>query len=270
MQELCSLFGYSRQAQYKFIQREKMVYMQAAIVLKLVEEIRSNLPRVGTKKLYHIIKQPLQEHGIKMGRDKLFHLLADYGLLIRRKKRKPVTTDSSHTLFKYGNLVKGLVLTRINQVWVSDITYIRIADHYAYLSLITDAYSRKIIGYYLHNTLGTVGPLNALKMAINEAELSNKQYLIHHSDRGLQYCSSDYVTLLRDHFIAISMTQNGDPYENAIAERVNGILKIEFGLYVTFRNLSAAAQAVEIAVSNYNILRPHMSLQLRTPQSAHH
>lgn len=217
-----------------------------------------------------MIKQPLQEHGIKMGRDKLFNLLADYGLLIRRKKRRPITTDSSHSLFKYSNLVKGIVLTRINQIWVSDITYLRVADRYAYLSLITDAYSRKIVGYYLHNTLGSAGPLKALHMAISEADLSNKQYLIHHSDRGLQYCCSDYITLLRDNFIAISMTQSGDPYENAIAERINGILKIEFGLYATFRNLASAMQAVDAAVKNYNMLRPHMSLQLKTPQSVHH
>lgn len=269
MQELCSLFGYSRQSQYKFIRREKIVYLQAAIVLKLVEEIRANLPRVGTKKIYHMIKPALLEHQIKMGRDKLFDLLADHGLLIRKKKRKPVTTDSSHSLFRYSNLVKGIVVTRINQIWVSDITYLRIADRFAYLSLITDAFSRKIVGYYLHNTLGTIGPLNALQMAINNADLSTKQYLIHHSDRGLQYCSSDYITLLRNNFIAVSMTQNGDPYENAMAERINGILKIEFGLYVTFRNFTAAQTAVDTAVNNYNTLRPHMSLQLKTPASVH-
>lgn len=120
-----------------------MVYLQAAIVLKLVEEIRASLPRVGTKKLYHILKPPPKDHGIKMGRDKLFQLLADHSLLIRKKKRKPVTTDSSHPFFKYSNLVKGIILTRINQVWVSDITYIRIADRNAYLSLVTDAFSRR-------------------------------------------------------------------------------------------------------------------------------
>ncbi len=145
----------------------------------------------------------------------------------------------------------------------------RIGDRFAYLSLITDAFSRKIVGNYLHNTLGTIGPLNALQMAIKEADLSSKQYLIHHSDRGLQYCSADYSTLLRNNFIAIYMTQNGDPYENAMAERMNGILKIEFGLYVTFRNLAAAQTAVDTAIRNYNTLRPHMSLQLKTPAAVH-
>jgi putative transposase len=174
-----------------------------------------------------------------------------------------------HSFFRYSNLVKGIVVTRINQIWVSNITYLRIADRFAYLSLITDAFSRKIVGYYLHNTPRTIGPLNALQMAINNADLSTKQYLIHHSDRGLQYYSSDYITLLRNNFTAVSMTQNGDPYENAMAERINGILKIEFGLYVTFRNFTAVQTAVDTAVKNYNALRPHMSLQLKTPASVH-
>jgi transposase InsO family protein len=217
-----------------------------------------------------MLKEPINEHGIKMGRDKLYDLLADHGMLIKRKKRKPMTTDSDHPFFKYGNLVRGVIMTRINQIWVSDITYIRVAHGFAYLSLVTDAYSRKIVGHCLHNTLGTAGPLNALQMAVDEAGISTGQYLIHHSDRGLQYCCADYITLLRKHFIAVSMTQNGDPYENAIAERVNGILKMEFGLFMTFRTLSAASQAVDTAVNNYNTIRPHMSLHLKTPFSVHH
>lgn len=269
MKELCSLFGYTRQTQYKFDKRNLTIYLQAAIVLKLVEEIRADLPRIGTVKLYHMIKKPMNEHGIKLGRDKLNHLLSDYGLLIRIKRRKPFTTDSGHPLFKYGNLTRDIILTRINQLWVSDITYIRIADRFGYLSLVTDAFSRKIIGYYLHHCLATIGPLYALQMAIDTADLSGKQYLIHHSDRGLQYCSGDYTTLLRKHYIAISMTDNGDPYENAKAERVNGILKVEFGLYITFRNFEHAVEAVDKAVRNYNELRPHMSLQMKTPYAVH-
>jgi transposase InsO family protein len=216
-----------------------------------------------------MLRQPLIDHGIKMGRDKLYNLLADHGMLIKRKKRRPFTTDSNHPFFKYGNLVRDVIMTRINQIWVSDITYIRVANGYAYLSLVTDAYSRKIIGYCLHGTLGSTGPLKALQMAINDATLTSKQPLIHHSDRGLQYCCADYITLLRKHFIAVSMTQNGDPYENAIAERVNGILKIEFGLHVTFRNMITATEAVEKAIHNYNNIRPHMSLHLKTPFSVH-
>ena len=211
MKELCKLFGYTRQAQYKFIKKEKLVYLQAAIVIKLGEEVRASLPKVGTMKLYHMLKEPIREHGIKMGRDKLYNLLADHGILIKRKKRKPMTTDSDHPFFKYGNLVQGVIMIRINQIWVSDITYIRVAHGFAYLSLVTDAYSRKIVGHCLHNTLGTAGPLNALQMAISEAGLSPGQYLIHHSDRGLQYCCADYITLLRKHFIAVSMTQKWRP-----------------------------------------------------------
>jgi transposase InsO family protein len=270
MKELCSLFGYKRQSQYKFIRKEKMVYLQAAIVLKLVDDIRQELPKIGTKKIFHMIKEPLREHGIKMGRDKLFTLFADHGLLIRRKKRRPMTTDSDHPFFKYGNLVRGFIVSRINQVWVSDITYLHLQNGFAYLSLITDVYSRKIVGHCLYHNLSTIGSLNALRMAVSEAALSQSEYLIHHSDRGLQYCCSDYITLLRDHFIAISMTQNGDPYENAIAERVNGILKSEFGLYATFKSVYEATVAVDIAVKNYNMLRPHMSLQLQTPNAVHH
>jgi len=246
-----------------------MVYLQAAIVLKLVEQIRQEMPKLGTKKVYHMLKEPLKEHGIKMGRDKLFTLFADYELLIRRKKRKPITTDSDHPFFKYGNLVRGFTVTRINQVWVADITYLHLQNGFGYLSLITDIFSRKIIGYQLYHNLSAVGPLKALQMAIDGAELSQSEYLIHHSDRGLQYCCSDYITLLRDHFIAISMTQNGDPYENAIAERINGILKSEFGLYATFKSMYEASVAVEFAIKNYNNLRPHMSLKLETPDSVH-
>ncbi len=136
-----------------------------------------------------------------------------------------MTSDSDHTCFNYGNLVRGVVMPRLNQIWVSDITYIRIAHGFASLSLVTDAYSRKIVGYCLHNTLGTDGPLNALQMAIDEAGISKGQYLIHHSDRGLQYCCADYITLLRKHFIAVSMTQNGDPYENAMQNVLTASLK---------------------------------------------
>lgn len=216
-----------------------------------------------------MIKEPLKEHGIKMGRDKLFTILEDHNLLIRKKKRKPKTTDSYHLFYKYGNLVRGLAVTRINQVWVADITYLHLQNGFAYLSLITDVYSRMIVGHCLYHSLSTIGPLTALKTAIKNADLTGNEYLIHHSDRGLQYCCADYVTVLKQHYIAISMTNNGDPYENAIAERINGILKSEFGLYDTFKTMYEATVAVDQAIKNYNILRPHMSLQLQTPSAMH-
>lgn len=270
LQDICNLFGYSRQAHYKYHKREKMLHMQGAIVLQLVEEIRTELPGIGTKKLHHLLQHPLQQHHIKIGRDKLFDLLADHGMLIRRKKRrKPITTNSSHPFFKYSNLVKGLVLTRANQVWVSDITYIHIADGYGYLSLITDAFSRKILGYHLHDDLSSEGAVKALQMALCNCDRNTRDDLIHHSDRGIQYCCYEYTGILKQHFVGISMTQNGDPYENALAERINGILKTEFNLHITYRSLQHASDAVAKAIKNYNELRPHLSLQLQTPQSVH-
>ena len=240
--------------------------MQQAIVLKLVEEIRVDMERVGTIKLHDMLKEPMRQHGIKMGRDKLYDLLSYYGLLIRRKRRRaPLTTDSDHPFFKYKNLVKGLGITYVNQVWVSDITYIRLASGFCYLSLVTDVFSRRIVGYFLNKDLASEGTINALKMALYNCPRKRDQMLIHHSDRGLQYCCHQYTRLLNHHNIAISMTQNGDPYENAIAERVNGILKQEFGLCSTFKSLNEAQVAVDHAVKFYNEKRPHFSLALKTP-----
>ncbi len=270
MQEICQLFGITRQAHYKYLKHEKVANMQAEIVIKLVEEIRADLPRTGVAKLHFLLQDQLKQHHIKMGRDKLANLLSDYGMLIRMKKRKPFTTDSNHMLFKYANLIVGMQFTRINQVWVSDITYIRVDNEFAYLSLITDAFSRMIIGYCLRMDLTTEGPLTALQMALQDYNATNAEYLIHHSDRGRQYCSADYIATLREYFIAISMTQKGDPYENAIAERVNGILKTEFKLHITFRNFKHAEETVACAIRNYNTIRPHMSLDFNTPYAVYH
>lgn len=245
--------------------------MEDAIVLKLVQEIRNELPNLGTRKLYHMLQPKLEEHRIKMGRDALYDLLAGHGLLIRRKRRrKPLTTDSRHPYYKYSNLVQFITLFRINQVWVSDITYIRVVNGFAYLSLITDAYSRKVLGYHLQNNLSSDGAIKALKMALeNSGREKNTAGLIHHSDRGAQYCCYEYTGILKENFIAISMTKNGDPYENALAERINGILKTEFNLDNICQSFDQASVAVSKAVKNYNELRPHMSLQLQTPNSVH-
>lgn len=240
--------------------------MQQAIVLKLIEEIRVNMPRVGTIKLYDMLKESMRQHGIKMGRDKLYDLLNHYGLLIRRKRRRaPLTTDSDHPFFKYNNLIKDLRVTYVNQVWVSDITYLRLTSGFCYLSLVTDVFSRRIVGYFLSKDLASEGTINALKMALYNCPRKRSQMLIHHSDRGLQYCCHQYTRLLNHHSIAISMTRNGDPYENAIAERVNGILKEEFGLSSAFKSLKEAQVAVDHAVKFYNEKRPHFSLALQTP-----
>ena len=226
------------------------------------------MPRVGARKLHYLLAPQLQAHNIHLGRDKLFDILADYGLLVRRRKRrKALTTNSDHPFKKYPNLIKGMELTAPGQLWVGDITYISLKEKYCYLSLITDAYSRRIMGYCLWPTLKKEGPLNALEKAV--ADRVYRQPLIHHSDRGLQYCCGAYISKLNEEQIAISMTEKGDPYENALAERVNGILKAEFGLDRKFDNFQQAYSAVAYAIHIYNTLRPHASINYLTPQQAH-
>lgn len=228
------------------------------------------MPRIGTRKLHYMLTETLQKHDISIGRDKLFDLLAEYGLLVRRRKRRRIsTTDSNHPFRKYPNLVRELQVLRPNYLWVSDITYISLSDGFCYLSLVTDAYSRKIVGYCLHPTLKKEGPVRALAMALVALPGKLQEPLIHHSDRGLQYCCTDYTTLLENRGISISMTEKGDPYENAIAERVNGILKEEFALYNDFNNIEQANEAVTNAVGTYNQYRPHASCDYLTPQQAH-
>jgi transposase InsO family protein len=263
----CALFGKSRQAYYEQIKNIDNHGLTDALVLKLVAEIRKDLPRCGTDKLHFMLQDAFKAHGIKMGRDALYELLGRHGKLIRYRRRKPYTTDSNHPYRKYPNLIRDLQLTAPGQLWVSDITYIRLIHGFAYLSIITDAYSHKIVGYKLHPTLHSQGAIDALLIARKDAKI--KQGLIHHSDRGVQYCCSDYVTMIEHLGISLSMTEKGDPYENAIAERVNGILKIEFLLEQTFPGLNEAEQAVAVAVNNYNHLRPHLSCDKMTPVMAH-
>lgn len=195
--------------------------------------------------------------------------MASYGLLVRqRKRRKAVTTDSNHPFRRYPNLVRDLQTICPNHLWVSDITYISMQDRFCYLSLVTDAYSRKIVGYCLYPNLKKEGSLQALDMALNTLKGKHVS-LIHHSDRGLQYCCTDYTERLERNKIRISMTEKGDPYENAIAERVNGILKCEFALDRDFESIEAAGKAVDQAIEAYNHLRPHASCNYMTPAQAH-
>jgi len=270
MLQICKLFGYSRQAHYKSQKKKEMLVMQQAVILKLVEEIRKKMPRIGVIKLYYLLQQPMAEHGIKMGRDKLYDLLNYFGLLIRKKRRrKPITTDSDHPFYKYKNLIKKMSINRPDMVWVSDITYIRLINGFCYLSLVTDAFSRKIVGYFLNKDLGSDGTIKALQMALSACMRKRSSMLIHHSDRGLQYCCREYIALLNHYNIGISMTQNGDPYENAIAERVNGILKDEFNLGNTFKSVQEVLLTLDEAIKNYNEQRPHFSLNLLTPTQVH-
>ncbi len=228
------------------------------------------MPRIGTRKLYHMLTDTLAEHKIKTGRDKLFDLLEEHGMLVRRRKRRKVsTTDSNHPFRKYPNLVRGLQAIRPNQLWVSDITYIRIADGFGYLSLVTDAYSRRIVGYCLYPTLQKEGPVSALKMSLSTLPATVADSLIHHSDRGLQYCCEAYVNILTQRKVVISMTEKGDPYENALAERMNKTMKEEFLLDDGFGSFEQAAAAVSKAVNTYNALRPHDSCNRMTPDLAH-
>lgn len=209
----------------------------------------------------------MQEHHISIGRDAFFDLLSERKLLVRkRKRRKPITTFSDHWMRKYPNLIEEFYPTAPNQLWVSDITYIVLVNCFAYLSLITDAYSRKIVGFYLSMDLSAEGCIKALNMALSNNPVLGK--LIHHSDRGSQYCCSDYVKILNDIYIKISMTQNGDPKENAIAERVNGILKDEL-LEKVYLDYKQAVKAVSVAISTYNHQRPHGSIDYLTPFEAH-
>lgn len=258
----------SRQAFYRKEQYLQRARGQSLLVLDLVLALRREIPGLGTRKLHVLLQEPLAESGIKMGRDKLHQLLHEHGLLLRQPRQVPKTTNSLHSLRKYPNLLRNKLLTAPSQVWVSDITYLCIGLGFAYLSLITDAYSKMIMGYCLHPLLTAEGAVKALDMALSYGgEIS--QELIHHSNRGSQYCSFQYVQKLRQASIAISMTENGDPYENAIAERVNGILKIDFRLNRVFNTFDEAQRTVEASIRNYNHLRPHMSCGYLTPAAAH-
>jgi transposase InsO family protein len=269
LQFLCSLFGKTRQAYYEALAFSEQKYIHEMIVLTIVKEIRTELPLLGTRKLLFLAGQQIQEHKIKMGRDQLFSLLRFHGLLIRRRQRIAKTTDSHHWLKKYKNLIKELIINGPEQLWVSDITYIKTREGFSYLSLITDAYSRKIVGYELFPSLTAEGPLNALKKAMAQRKGTYGWKLIHHSDRGVQYCSAEYVELLRKDKILISMTESGSPYDNALAERVNGILKTELLPGKMSNSHQEAKSFVERSIRIYNEKRPHGSINNLVPNEAH-
>jgi transposase InsO family protein len=265
---LCRLFGKSRQAFHQKTSFVQERIAQSMMVLDLVAAIRREIPGLGTKKLYLLLQGSLQKSGIKMGRDRLHELLPAHHLLIRRRRGVPKTTHSNHLLRKYPNVIKELAIIETEQAWVADMTYICVGHNFNYLSLITDAYSKKIVGYCLHQFLSTEGCLKALEMALT-TRTKKGNALIHHSDRGVQYCSFEYVKKLKSAGISISMTDSGEAYENQIAERVNGILKTEFKLNRVFKNHMEALLAVESSIRNYNMLRPHMSCSDLPPALAH-
>ena len=239
------------------------------MVLVYVRGIRSRQPRIGTRKLHSMLGSVFEENGIKMGRDKFFALLKENGLLVKPRRRKKITTDSNHVYRKYPNLIKEFVPCGPEQIWASDITYVSTAQGFVYVSLVTDQYSKKIMGHHVHPTLEAKGQLEALKMAMKN-RCHHETNLIHHSDRGIQYCCEEYVNLLKRNKIQISMSAPGNPYENAVAERVNGILKNEFYLDDHFRNVKQVRQTVKETIAVYNTARPHASCDYLTPEQAHH
>ena len=266
--KLCELFGKSRGAIYDHQKRVKETAFDEDVVLKYVKELRVSKNVRDTRKLHLDLKEPLETHGIRIGRDHLFDLLRSHKMLTRRRKRMVVTTDSRHWMRKYSNLVKDLEVTHPEQLWVSDMTYIRVMNQWGYLSLITDAFSRKIMGYCFRADMLALGCIEALQMALDNRSYS-QQHLIHHSDRGSQYCSKDYVEILGSEHISISMTECGDPYENALAERMNGILKGEFDLYGSSVSFEMTYQKIRDSIKAYNELRPNGSCDYLTPSLAH-
>ena len=267
----CRLLGLTRQSYYQHFWQDELVSIEQELVLQQVLEIRQNHRHIGTRKLYEMLQPFILSHQIKMGRDALFDLLAANYLLVRRKKRKVATTNSYHRFKKYPNLIRDLVPQHPNQLWVSDITYWRTTNGFVYISFITDAYSKKIVGHHVAQTMEAVETIEALKMAISGflKEPDCHFQLTHHSDRGMQYCSELYVKLLKTNNISISMTESGDPLENAIAERINGIIKEEYLNDYSIDNIIQAKELLSAVVNLYNNERPHQSIGYLTPNYVH-
>lgn len=262
----CTLFGIDRQVYYRSIKRAHSKQVTASEVIGLVLKIRQIMPRIGAKKLYYLLKIRLNH--LKIGRDKFIDILRANHLLIIPKRSYHITTNSHHRFRKHQNQILGLQIYRPEQVWVSDITYIGRRDKPCYLSLITDAYSKRIMGFNVADNMNTQSSLIALKNAIKQRRDKGRT-LIHHSDRGLQFCSDQYQKLLQQNNIKCSMTQNSDPYENAVAERINGILKQEFNIDKFNQQLQVMKALVKNAIDIYNNERPHYSNYMLTPNQMH-
>lgn len=268
VEKLCGLFGKTRQAYYDQVWRQDSHHVADHFIVEKVLDIRQAQPGAGVRALHEVLKKELSGHHLLVGRDRLRTILQSHRLMLKRKRTYVRTTDSNHMYRKWPSLVAGLTVEGPSQLWVSDITYLRTVQGFNYLSLITDAYSRKIVGYHLSQHLKAQGAVAALRKAIKSLNGTSKG-LIHHSDRGIQYCCQEYVDVLLDSEILISMTETGSPYENAMAERVNGILKTQMGLGKTFSGYKEAVKAVHEAIDAYNRLRPHMSCNYLTPNVAH-
>lgn len=269
--KFCRLLGVTRQAYYQHFWNQEQLIFEDELIVSEVLKIRKNHRHMGGRKLFELLQPFLLEHQIKMGRDRLFDVLSANYLLVRRRKKQTITTNSYHRFKRYPNLIRDFIPNAPNELWVSDITYWRIKDYFNYISFITDAYSRKIVGYHLGDSLQTAETIQALEMAISNLSEEEKKslQLIHHSDRGTQYCSNEYVKLLQSNNIGISMTENGDPLENAIAERVNGIIKEEYLNDYQVDNVREAKELLDTVIHLYNNERPHMSIGNLTPNQVH-
>ena len=257
----------SRQNYYKGRKNRCKQEVDANLILELVKAERKVQSRLGGRKTLHLIKKNLHDTGISIGRDRFFKLLGKNDMLIEKKKSAPKTTNSRHCLPVFHNLVKDVDITAPNQAWCSDLTYIRTDENFMYAALITDMYSRKIIGAYIGDSLESIGCLRALENALSD--LPKDKHPIHHSDRGTQYCCHAYVDKLMSRDLSVSMTEINHCYENAMAERVNGILKQEYELDSTFKTKKQAKIAFYQSVNLYNTRRPHMSLDYGIPAEVH-
>jgi Transposase and inactivated derivatives len=268
MESLCGLFGYSRQAYYQHVSENE--YRDNAItplIFDAVQNYRKHAPKIGILKLHYLISNLFKDERVP-GRDAFFNLMRENGFVLRKRKTKK-TTNSRHHFRKFDNLIVGFEPTAPNQLWVSDITYLETADGTCYLSLVTDACSHKIVGWAVGETLEALHPVSALRMALESLNDKITSGLIHHSDRGVQYCCNQYVHILQENNVRISMTQSGDPLENAIAERVNGILKGEWLNDLRLKDLDDSRKELTRIIAFYNNERPHMSVDMQTPSLAH-
>ena len=265
---MCKLFGISRQGFYQREKRYKESLVKKEQVVKLVNKVRTKHKRMGGKKLHDKLLPELKNAGIKCGRDKFFDILRDENLLVKYRKHFVKTTQSKHLFYKYPNLIMDMEVNYSEQVFVSDITYIRTKQGFLYLFLITDLYSKQIMGWELSDNLKTINAIKALKMALKNRKYTNRK-LIHHSDRGFQYCNPAYIKVLETNNVGISMTNKYDPYENAVAERVNGILKTEYEIGEGFIGEKDARREIKYAIWLYNTDRPHLSCHGMVPTEAH-
>lgn len=260
------MFGVSRQVYYRSIKSTLKRKKSARAVIELVQQIRVVMPCIGTRKLYYLLEDKLHKLGV--GRDLLFRILKANHLLIKQKRSYHITTDSHHRFRKHKNLIEHLYIHRPEQVFVSDITYIGTRQYPMYLALVTDAYSKKIMGFNVSHTLNATGAISALKMALQN-RIYKAEPTIHHSDRGLQYCCNEYQNVLIKNKVKCSMTESYDPYQNAVAERINGILKQEFLSGIIIKDLNLMKKLIQQSISIYNNERPHSSCEMKTPKFMH-